>query len=152
EGEREHRLVPAAGTRRAQGATALRDDPRRQRLALVHLRCAEPALVERRAPHAWPPQRRGLRGGRHVLAAAAREVALARGAAGAGHVRSLGVLDPAAARVGPRVPAAVLLLEAERREELVARAAVRADALETLKRDLMRDLGVVRDERLVLHV
>ena len=37
EGERERLVVPAAGARRAPRSPALRDDPRRQRLALVHL-------------------------------------------------------------------------------------------------------------------
>src|SRR6185369_5871889 len=61
-----------------------------------------------------------------------------------------GVLDPAPTRLGARVPAArLLLLEAELGEELVDRPAVRADALEALERDLPRDLGMVRDERLV---
>src|SRR5262249_18305056 len=50
EGERERGLVPEAGARRAPRAAALRDDPRRQRLALVRLGRAEQPLVERPAP------------------------------------------------------------------------------------------------------
>ena len=48
--------------------------------------------------------------------------------------------------------AVLLLLEAELREELVDRPAVRADSLEALQRDLPRDLGMVRDERLVRNL
>ena len=73
-------------------------------------------------------------------------------AADAGRLRRFRVLDPTAARVGPRVPAPVLPLEAERSEELVARPAVRADALEALQCELPRDLGMARHERLVLDL
>jgi hypothetical protein len=48
EGELRHELVPAADARRAPDAEALRDDPGRQRLELVHHGRAGPALVERR--------------------------------------------------------------------------------------------------------
>ena len=42
EGELRHARLPAAGAGRARGAEALRDDPRRQRLAVVHQRRAGP--------------------------------------------------------------------------------------------------------------
>ena len=67
----------------------------------------------------------------------------------AGHVRRLGVLDPAATRLGARVPAAVLPLEPERAHEVVVRPAVGAHSLEALQRQLPRNLGMVRHERLV---
>ena len=41
---------PPPGARRAQRAQALRDDPRRQRLAVVHHRRARPRLGQRRPP------------------------------------------------------------------------------------------------------
>src|SRR3954453_13393512 len=78
EGEGEHRLLPTAGARGATSAAALRGDPGRQRLALVRLARAEPALVERPAPLPGPPHRRRLRGRGHFLPARAREVASAR--------------------------------------------------------------------------
>src|SRR6266576_4382696 len=74
EGEREHRLVPAAGTRGAASAAALRDDPRRQRLSLVRLGRTEPALVERRPPLARPAHRCRLRSRRHLLPPEAGDV------------------------------------------------------------------------------
>jgi hypothetical protein len=58
------------------------------------------------------------------------------GAADSRRIGRLAVFDPAAAGVGARVPAAVLQLEAERREERFARTAVGADALEALQRQL----------------
>src|SRR5439155_17276526 len=65
--------LPAAGARRADRAEALRDDPRRQRRAVVHLRRARSALVERPGAHAWTAARKRLRGGRHLVAAALLE-------------------------------------------------------------------------------
>src|SRR5438067_13421930 len=73
-------------------------------------------------------------------------------AADAGRLRRFRVLDPTAARVGPRVPAPVLPLEAERSEELVARPAVRADTLEALQCELPRVLGMARHEWLLLDL
>ena len=63
------RPLPAPGADRADGAEALRDAGRRQRLELVHQRRAESRLVERPAAHARPRHRVGLRGGRHLEAA-----------------------------------------------------------------------------------
>src|SRR5207247_9879781 len=74
------------------------------------------------------------------------------GASEAGGLGRLLVPDPAAACRVARLPPAVLLLEAERRQELGARLTVGADALEALQRDLPRDLGVSRHERLVFDV
>src|SRR5262249_62095727 len=48
QGELRHELVPAAGACRAGDPEALRDDPGRQRLELVHHGRAGSALVERR--------------------------------------------------------------------------------------------------------
>ena len=49
-------------------AAAVRDDPRRQRLALVHLGRQRPALRRRRPPRAGPVPRLGPRGGGHERA------------------------------------------------------------------------------------
>ena len=65
-----HLGLPAAGAGRAPGAEGVRDDRGRQRLRLVRLRRARPALVERRPPHARPRARVGLRGRRHLVASA----------------------------------------------------------------------------------
>ena len=46
-----HQRLPAPGAHPAAGPAALRDDPRRQRLALVRHRRAAPALGRRRASH-----------------------------------------------------------------------------------------------------
>ena len=70
--ERRHLRLSAAGAHRAPGAEDVRDDRRRQRLELVHHRCARPALVERRAARARRHQGLRLRGRRHVLAARTR--------------------------------------------------------------------------------
>ena len=66
----------------AQALKTLRDDPRRQRLALVHLRRAEPALERRRAASARPADGPRLRGRRHELAAAPRAAEPALGPRG----------------------------------------------------------------------
>ena len=57
--------LPAAGARRARGAQALRDDPRRQRLEPLRERRARPALGQRRPARARPRPRLRLRGRRH---------------------------------------------------------------------------------------
>jgi hypothetical protein len=49
QGERRHLRLSAPGAHRAPGVEDVRDDPRRQRIELVHQRRARPALVERRA-------------------------------------------------------------------------------------------------------
>ena len=61
---------PAPGARRREGAEALRADRRRQRLGLVRLRRAAPALGQRPAARARRPHRPRLRGRRHAPAAA----------------------------------------------------------------------------------
>src|SRR4029434_8587349 len=71
EGGRRLLVALAAGADRRDGAQALRDDPRRQRLAVVHQRRAGPALVERPVARARPAARLGLRGRRHLVIAAA---------------------------------------------------------------------------------
>ena len=51
------RVLPAADAHRAPGPEDVRDDPRRQRIQLVHQRRARSALVERRAAHDRPHHR-----------------------------------------------------------------------------------------------
>ena len=60
-----HLALPAPGAHRPEGAQALRDDPGRQRLALVRQRRARPALEQRPAPHAQPGAGQRVRGRRH---------------------------------------------------------------------------------------
>jgi hypothetical protein len=68
EGERRRQPLPAAGAPDPGRAEEVRDDPRRQRLALVHLGGAGPALVKRRAAHARRADRSRLRGREYVSA------------------------------------------------------------------------------------
>ena len=65
-----HIGLPAPGPDRPDGAEALRDDPGRQRLAVVHQRRAVERLEQRGPARAAPRARRRLRGGRHLVAAA----------------------------------------------------------------------------------
>ena len=71
EGELSDRRFPAPGSDRSEGAQALRHDRLRQRLAVVRHRYAEPALGQRRSPHARRRARPRVRGGRYEQAAAA---------------------------------------------------------------------------------
>ncbi|CAA9499273.1 MAG: outermembrane protein, partial [uncultured Solirubrobacteraceae bacterium] len=68
--QRPHQHSPPAVARRREGAAALRDAARRQRLGLVPQRSPAPALGQRRPPRPEAPSRQRLRGRRHVPAEA----------------------------------------------------------------------------------
>ena len=68
EGRRRPRALPAVGAPDPRRAQDLRDDARRQRLVVVPVRRARPALGRRRAARAEAAHGRGLRGGRRRVA------------------------------------------------------------------------------------
>ena len=76
EAELRHRGVPAAGAHRSARAAGVRDGRCRQRLRLVRLGRARPALEQRRSPFARPCARIGVRGRRPGLDPASPDVTL----------------------------------------------------------------------------